>query len=288
MTTPGQPREPRAQRARLGGELRRLRMLAGLSGDALGQRLGTSQKTVSRIELGEKLPSGPQVTGWLQAVGAPEDRAAVVAGLLDAAVNEVATFREMLAGGLAAVQRAAGEIEAASATVRNFQPGIIPGLLQTADYAMRVMQMANIRGAVDLAEAVTVRLARQEALYAPGRRFEFIMTESALRWRPGPPELLAAALGHVASVATLETVDLAVIPADAEMHAITRCGFILYEDRTDGEPATVAIETPHAQLPVTDAGDVGLYRDQLALFRESALTGTEAIEFVRSVTRSIS
>ena len=77
-------------------------------------------------------------------------------------------------------------------TVRNFQPGIIPGLLQTADYALRIMEIANIQGAVDLADAVNVRLARQEALYDQGRHFEFIMTESALRWRPGPPELLSA------------------------------------------------------------------------------------------------
>ena len=283
MTTPGQPREPRAQRARLGGELRRLRMLAGLSGDALGRQLGTSQKTVSRIERGESLPSVPQVTAWLRATGAPEDRAAVVTGLLDAAVNEVATFREILSGGLAAVQREAGEIEAVSAVVRNFQPGIIPGLLQTADYAMRIMQMANTHGAVDLAEAVSVRLRRQEALYEKSRRFEFVMTEAALRWRPGPPELMAAQLGQVASLATLETVELAVIPADAEMHAITRCGFIIYEDRTDGEPPVVAIETPHAQLPVTDPADVELYRGQLALFRESAFTDAQAVEFVRSL-----
>jgi transcriptional regulator with XRE-family HTH domain len=283
VTTPGQPREPRGRRVRLGGELRRLRMLAGLSGDALGKQLGVSQKTVSRIERGESLPSAPLVTAWLQAVGADDDRSAVVAGLLEAAVNEVATFREMLTGGLAAVQREAGEREAASATVRNFQPGIIPGLLQTADYALRIMEMANIQGAVDLAEAVAVRLARQEALYDKTRRFEFVMTEAALRWRPGPPALLSAALDRVASLATLETVELAVIPADAEMHAITRCGFILYEGRTDGEPDTVAIETPHAQLPVTDPADVALYHDQLALFRESALTGPDAIEFVRAI-----
>lgn len=286
MTTPGQPREPRGQRVRLGGELRRLRMLAGLSGDALGKQLDVSQKTVSRFERGESLPSAPQVTAWLQAVDAPDDRAAVVAGLLEAAVNEVATFREMLTGGLAAVQREVGEREAASAAVRNFQPGIIPGLLQTADYALRIMEMANIQGAVDLADAVNVRLARQEALYDKSRRFEFIMTESALRWRPGPPELLSAALDRVASLATLETVELAVIPSDAEMHAITRCGFILYEGRTDGEPDTVAIETPHAQLPVTDPADVALYRDQLALFRQSALTGPEAARFVQSVANA--
>ena len=279
MTTPGQPR---AQRARLGGELRGLRLRAELSGDALAHKLGISQKTVSRIELGETLPSLRQITAWTRATRA-SDRRALLEDLRRLAVEDEAAFRVSLASGLAAVQRSAGEDEAAAATVRNFQPGIIPGLLQTAGYAMRVMEIANISGAVDLAEAVNVRLQRQEVLYAPGRHFEFIMTESALRWRPGPPELLAATLDRVTSVAALETVELAVIPSDAEMHAITRCGFILFEDRTDGEPPMVSIETPHKRLPVTDPADVALYRDQLALFRQSALTGAEAVEFVRSL-----
>ena len=283
MTTPGQPREPRAQRARLGGELLRLRKLAGLSGEALGRRVGISQKTVSRFEHGESLPSSRQLTAWMRATDTTEDQRALIRDLLRAAVNEVATFREMFTGGLAAVQRDIAELESVSATVRNFQPGMIPGLLQTAEYALRVMELANIRGAFDRAEAVNVRMERQAALYSPGRHFEFILTEAALRWRPGPPELVAASLGHVASLATLEAVELAVIPADAEMHALTYGAFILYEDRADGEPPVVAVETAHAQLSATDPADVELYRNQLARFRESALTGPEAVEFVRSL-----
>jgi len=98
--------------------------------------------------------------------------------------------------------------------------------------------------------------------------------------------MLAAQLGQVASLATLETVELGVIPANAEMHAITRCSFIVYEDRTDGEPPVVAVETPHALLYASDAADVELYRDQLALFRQSALYGAEAVEFVRSLRQA--
>jgi DNA-binding XRE family transcriptional regulator len=62
--SPGQPREPRTLRARLGIELHKLRRLTGLSGDALGRQLGLSQKTVSRIERGDSLPSLAQVTAW--------------------------------------------------------------------------------------------------------------------------------------------------------------------------------------------------------------------------------
>ena len=119
----------------------------------------------------------------------------------------------------------------AAGTVRNFQPGIIPGLLQTAEYARRIIEMSDISGEGDHGAAVAARLDRQEALHDRNRHFEFLLTEAALRYRPGPPEVLTAQLDHLAALATLETITFGVIPADAEMHAITRCGFILYEDR---------------------------------------------------------
>jgi hypothetical protein len=144
--------------------------------------------------------------------------------------------------------------------------------------------MAGAQDDDDLATAVSVRLERQRALYDRQRRFEFVLTEAALRWRPGPG-LLAAQLDHLASMATLETIELAVIPGDAEMHAPTRCGFIVYEDRSDGQPPVVAIETPHSLLYATDA-DVDTYREQLALFGRSALYGAYALDFIRGIARN--
>lgn len=276
-------RQPREQRAQLGSELRQVRMLAGLSGREMARQTGISQPTVVRIERGDSLPSLPEVEAWARAAKVPGGRKTVLVALLNAAVNEVVTFREKLAGGLAAIQREVGEREAVSGTVRNFQPGIIPGLLQTAEYARRVMDMSDIAHDADPAAAVAERLDRQRGLYDKTRRFEFLMTEAALRWRPGPPELLAAQLDHVASLATLEAVELGVIPADAEMHAITRCGFILYEDRGGAEPPIVVVETPHAELTVSDPAQVDLYRDQLAAFRESAVYGAAAIEVVHRI-----
>lgn len=281
--TDGQPRERHTQRAQLGSELRQVRMLAGLSGREMARQTGISQPTVVRIERGDSLPSLPEVTAWARAAKAPADRRAILVALLDAAVNEVSTFRDKLAGGLVAVQLEVRELEAGSGTVRNFQPGIIPGLLQTAGYARRIIEMSDIRGEGNHGAAVAARLDRQEALHDKKRHFEFLMTEAALRYQPGPHEVLTAQLDHLAALATLETITLGVIPADAEMHAITRCGFILYEDRTGDQAPVVVVETPHAALYASDAADVDLYRDQLTLLRRSALHGTDALAFLRAI-----
>jgi transcriptional regulator with XRE-family HTH domain len=276
--TGGQARE------RLGAELRRLRMLAGLSGARMAAAVGISQSTISRIERGDAALTLTQAAAWADAAGAGEERRALVLTLTEAAANEVVTHADRLTGGLAFVQDSVHELEATARTLRHFQPCIIPGLLQTAEYARRILAMAD--PAADLAQALAARMARQAILYDPGRTLEFVLTEQALRYRPGPgDDARTAQLDHLASVATLETVSLGVIPADAEMHAITRCGFILYEDRDGGRPAFAFTETPHASLSASDPADVQAYRDQLAAFRRSAVCGPEAIDIVRSIAR---
>lgn len=204
--------------------------------------------------------------------------------LAEAVVNEVITHRERLGDwGLAAEQDTVHGLEQSARTLRHFQPCIIPGLLQTAEYARRILAMAD--PAADLGQAVAARMARQAILYDPGRALEFLLTEAALRFRPGSGDVLPAQLDHLASVATLETVSLGVIPADAGMHAIPRCGFILYEDRAGGRPPFAFTETPHASLSASDPADVQVYRDQLEAFRRSAIYGPEAVYLVRSITR---
>jgi len=68
----------------------------------------------------------------------------VLLALAEAAVNEVATFRIRLSSGLAAVQDSVRDLEASARVVRNFQPGIIPGLLQTAESARWIVALADI------------------------------------------------------------------------------------------------------------------------------------------------
>jgi transcriptional regulator with XRE-family HTH domain len=283
----GQASEPRLQRRRLGGELRQTRALAGLSGRQLSELTGISQPTVSRMERGESVPSLAEVARWADAAGVTDDRRALLFALTEAAVNEVTTFRTRLAGGLAAVQDSVRGLEATARTLRNFQPGIVPGLLQTAEYARRIMGFANTIGDTDIGAAVAARLARQQALHDPDRRFEFLMTEAALRFRPGPQEVLTAQLDHLAAVVTLAQITFGVIPADAEMHAITRCGFVLYEHRIDHEAPFAVVETPHASVYASEPADFETYRNEFARFANSAVYGAEALDLVRRIAHPI-
>ena len=287
--TPQRPQE-RAHRIALGGELKRLRALSAKSGRMIAPEIGISQSTVSRIENGlGQPPSIDDLRAWAQAIGAtPQDTArlewllerAVSEYLADPLASEVTPLEPWRASaGLAGIQDEARTAELSARSVANFQPCIVPGLLQTQEYARRVLEIAG-PGDVTITEAVALRMERQEILHQPGRRFEFIMTEGALRWRSGPASMLAPQLNRIASVSSLPSVTVGVIPWDADMHAVPTGAFVLYEERDDGQKPMVTAETPHDRIVVYD---VQVYREELDLLRRAALFGESAIAFLQDL-----
>jgi transcriptional regulator with XRE-family HTH domain len=286
MTEP--PREPRVQRQRLGAELRRLRMLAGLSGREVGRRSGISHPNISRIENGQIVPSLPQVRAWASAVDLDAGDLTRLTSMTEAALNEVTTYRARLRAGLSVFQADVQDLESTTRVMRTFQTATVPGLLQTADYAWHVLSLASQGPRTEIAEAVAVRLRRQSVIADPARQFEWIMTESAVRWRPDgmQPEVHSAQIDRIIAVASLENVTIGVIPHDATLKTIIWCGFDLFDERDLGYPPFVVVETPHAAVYASDPADIEFYRDHLSAIREAAVFGDEAIAVIQTIAGS--
>jgi transcriptional regulator with XRE-family HTH domain len=275
------PEPRRAHRAALGGELRRLRVLAGIGGREMAGHLGVSQSKVSRIETGHFAPSLREVRAWARAADAVPADLDRLDWLAEQALNEVIPFRQWRdESGVSGMQGEIRSLELSARQIAAFQPCFVPGLLQTAEYARRVLGTLGIDVA-DLDAAAAERIDRQAILHDRARRFEFILTDAALRWRSGPADMLPAQAARIASLATLGNVAIGVIPAGADMHAAPTCAFVLYEERDDGESPLAAVETPHARLEIT--GEVQAYRDELGLLRRSALFGADAIAYIGRV-----
>lgn len=284
MTSDPREAEPRTQRVRLGRELRRLRDLAGMSGDEMASVIHKGQATVSRIESGKAGIALPQVMAWADAVGASAETRQLLTALTEAALNEVETWRTRMAGeGLPAMQAGQRELEAGAHTIRIFQNAIIPALLHTDEYARRVFAVTDVLGTGDYAAAAARRLERQQILLDPGHRFEFLMTEAAVRWKPGSPAVHAAQLSRVENLAALQNVTVGVLLQDAEWAGVAWTGFNIYEDRDDGQEPVVTIEVPHARLIATDPDDIAIYHTQLDLLRRAARWGDDAIAVLRSI-----
>jgi hypothetical protein len=220
------------------------------------------------------------VRAWAEATNATSEEVTELGGLVQRLATEATSWRILHRLGLTQHQRELGELEQAARGIVVFQPTMIPGLLQIADYARRVMSQGNPMAQDDIATAVRERLDRQTVLYDQGKHFEFLLTETALRWRPGPAELMRAQLDRLISVASLPNVSMAVLMLDQEAPDAFLHPFVIFE--LDDE-ALVTVETYSAELQVNDPQEVAVYRRTLDRFRETARWGDQAIEAMRGL-----
>ncbi len=266
-------------RTGFGNRLRRMREDAGLSGKLLAERLGWPASKVSRLENGRQTASISDVEAWTDALGVPGPvRAGLVEDLRSLRV-EYATWRRQMRGGFAPRQRAGRALLEGTRALRAFQPALVPGLLQTAEYARVVYRgVAEFDGGPhDVEAAVRERLRRQELLYEPGRQLRFLLTEAALRNRLGPVAVHRAQLDRLLALAGLDTVELAVLPCEAELPRAMPHSFDIYDDQL------VLVETVTAELGVRDAEDIDLYTKLFEMYWAIAAHGEAASALITRI-----
>jgi transcriptional regulator with XRE-family HTH domain len=280
-------REIPEEMRQLGWSLRRLRTDAGLTGQQLADQTGLSQSTVSRMELGQAMPAITDINRWADATGATTEMRAQIIKQAENAAVRVISWKKSVDRGMPALQRDVQNLEAVTATVLNFQPVIIPGLLQVADYTRRVILSGYPGGRDDLAATVKARMDRQAILKDDTKRLEFIIAETALRWRIGPLATMRAQIDRIMRDASLPSVTVGIIPLSTEVSAWHIHGFQIIDDPTEGD-ATVRTETLTRGLSITDHADVERYREAYGVLRDTAVFGQEANEILAAVMADFS
>lgn len=266
-------------RTGFGIRLRQLREEAELSGKELAERLGWPASKVSRLENGRQTASADDVRAWATALSAPTElRDELVSDLRSLRV-EYATWRRQYRSGLAPRQKAGVVLEHSTTLLRAVETAIVPGLLQTADYARHVFQgLAELHNSPDdVEEAVRSRMRRQEALYHSERQFKFLVTEAALRTRVCPPAVLRAQLDRLLVLSGMDNVELAVIPSTAQLLKAISHGFWIFDD------TLVLIETLNVELAIQDKEDIALYARLFETYSEAALHGQQAFDFIATL-----
>jgi transcriptional regulator with XRE-family HTH domain len=123
------------------------------------------------------------------------------------------------------------EYENGAASIKTFSCAVVPGLLQTRDYA-RAMNLSTVPklAVEDVERGVEVRLNRQRILHrADPPHCWLILDEAALRREVGGPDMMRHQLNHLTEVAKLPNVTLQVIPFTAGLHAAMDRSFIVLE-----------------------------------------------------------
>ncbi|MGY1500721.1 helix-turn-helix domain-containing protein [Streptomyces sp. QTS52] len=190
--------------AKFGERLRRLRDERGWTQDELGVRMGYSGTHISAVETGRRSPT-PRFA-------ASADKALRTGDQLER--EEQALRETALLEGFP--EYVAQEVNAAE--IRLFEIGIVPGLLQTSEYAAAITTGAVRRGAITQQqgeERLTLLAQRQASLErAPAPFIYAVLDESCVRRPVGGPEVMAAQLERLAAFAELPSTVLQVAPYD--------------------------------------------------------------------------
>jgi transcriptional regulator with XRE-family HTH domain len=276
------------QRRRLADELRRLRSLSGLSGRELGRRIGIDQSTISRIERADQRVSLAQVVAWAKATEAPEDRQAAVLAIAEGILTGPTSWEAASETGSTDFSREVAALEARTGLLSNYQPAVIPGLLQTPAYARRALSAGPVGAPDDLGKRVVDRIDRNRVLYDETKRFRFVIPEAVLRWPYGPLDDPAVPDEHREQLARVEwateraNVTVGILPL-APVAAWRTAGFIIFDDVEDGEPQ-VHLEWLTRPYNIFEPEQVEMCRQAFSNLLSASATGDEARRLIAAAT----
>jgi transcriptional regulator with XRE-family HTH domain len=260
-----------------------LREEARFTGKDLAARLGWAQSKVSRLENGKQTATNADVEAWAQAVRASAEQYDALVNALRSMRFEYATWQHQLRSGTARRQRANLPLEANAALVRVFVPDMVPGLLQTAEYARHVFaRLVNLHGIPnDIEEGVRTRMRRQLVLYDPAKRFRFLLTEAALHYRICPPPVQRGQLDRLLAAAGMDTITIGIIPFTATLPVVPSHAFTMFDE------TVVLVETIGAELAFRATEEKALYADVFERLWKVGVQNNDAAALINKVIKEL-
>jgi transcriptional regulator with XRE-family HTH domain len=267
----------------IGLELQRLRKDTGLSVAAVGDQLGVSASTISRMETGKREPTSEEVASILTVLGVKGvEREKLIDQSRrqdDLDMMESATSTEQSRNFLNFEQRATKIVE--------FQPLLVPGLGQTAEYAHTVLSALRVRDTdEDLEPWVRQRMGRQAIL---ARRnppeLHLIVTEVGLRQPVGGPNMMAKQVRRLIELAEKPNVTISVLPASVAEHPGLLGQFLIMDFADD--PTVVYVEDRTTGLFLDDEDKVALYTLTAEKLTDLALDGKGSLRLLTSIARDL-
>ncbi|MFC4145999.1 helix-turn-helix domain-containing protein [Micromonospora mangrovi] len=284
-TAPG----PMLRRRRLGTELRRLRELTGLTGDQVIERIGwASASKLSRLENGRSRPDPEDVGVLLDLYGADGELREELLGIAQEAGDMRGWLRNFPV--MTQQQRGFAELEAGCAEISEFNPVLVPGLLQTPAYArLRIVSAHGVdeQAGEDPETEVRARQARQSLLTRPeAPRYTAVLEESALGRRTAPPEVLREQIIHLCELAGQPNVTLRLLLRDTRVADwyLPPTAFSIYRFADPLDPETLAIEGGFTDVMSTAANVLNPYKVVFEWLCSAALSESDTRSWLIEAT----
>lgn len=275
---------PTVRRRRLGQELRRLRELKGMTAEEVAERLLVSQSKISRLENGRRSISQRDVRD-LCGVYEVEDRR-IVDSLMQMAKDSRQQGWWHAFGDIPYSVYIGLETDAAS--LRVYEPQMVPGLLQTRSYAEALITGALPEAAPsEIEKRVQVRLRRQERIHSKESplRLWAVLDESALRRVVGDREIMREQLERLAELSSLPHVTVQVMPFTMGAHPGVNGQYAILEFPDTADSSVVYLEGVTSDLYLEKANDVQKYSVMYEHLRAQALNVSQSREFIEQAAK---
>ncbi|MGA5497314.1 helix-turn-helix domain-containing protein [Streptomyces cinereoruber] len=266
----GRSQEPRQ---RFAEELHRLRTARKLSLRQLGERVGWDWSLFGKMEKGETLGSPDVVQGLDTFYGTP----GLLLALWELAAGDKSQFKERY--------RRYMTLEAEAVSLWHFGVSVVPGLLQTPEYARELLAAGGYKGK-ELEQQVEARMSRKALLEGEDAPpFRTILAEAALRTPVRDVREWRAQLEHLLEMSEQQNVTVHVLPQSAGVHGLvgTEVWFLRL---VNGRPVAYT-ENAHSGELIEESTMIERMQRAYDVVRDMALSPAESRKFILRVLEEV-
>ncbi len=297
MNTSASPVVPRR---RLRTELKRARQQAGLTQETVAAEMDWSLSKIIRIETGAVGISTNDLTALLRLYGIDHaERTSQLVALARAARQQ--SWWSKYRGSVSPVYFQYLEYEADASAIRQYEALLIPGLLQTEEYATAAIRQYRGRhpgrsqqpaGRITpgmVKTRVEIRMTRQQLLQRPDPpRLFFILDEAVIQRTLGDKKLGRAQIVRLIAMANRPDVTIQIVPFDVGMYVGMAENYTIFEFPSAEDHDVLYFESAQGAIfSHAEGGEITLYRQMYEELRGTAMTPEDSLAYLTNIAGDI-
>jgi transcriptional regulator with XRE-family HTH domain len=281
------PSAPSMRRRRLAAELRKCREQRGWALVEAAKNLGWQQSRLSRIETRQSGIAAPDLRKLLNAYEVADEGYRNHLFDLARRGNERGWWKKY-AGQIVSEYADLIGLEEEARVIRAYEQELVPGLLQTPDYARAVFRSGWPNSTAQQIDGwVEVRMERQEILARSSPqppRLHVVLSEGVLRRPVGGREVMRGQLEHLMRPRDRGNVTVQVLPFDAGVHPAMVGPFTMMTFPDPEDLGIVNVENVMGALFLEESSEIRAYDEIWSTLQASALSPEDSQAFVRSMS----